>query len=188
VNALPLYDEQQLLIRLADSDETAFTIIYNHYWDRLFAVAAIKLDSLPEAEEIVQDIFADIWNRRSSLAITSGLNAYLAVAVKYKVINVLAKRNRQHSYNEYSSQAIGNMNFSTEQWLEFEELKGRLKKLVISLPEKCRLVFEMSREQGLSHREIASTLGIAEKTVESHLSKALHTLRTNLDSFLFFLI
>jgi RNA polymerase sigma-70 factor (ECF subfamily) len=83
--------------------------------------------------------------------------------------------------------AAGNsshLDISTEQWLGFEDLKASISKLVAGLPEKCRLVFQLSRDQGFSQKEIAKQLGIAEKTVESHLYKAIRTLRSELKSFL----
>ena len=179
------YDEKELLLLLANGDEFAFTEIYNYYWKNLFSVASLKLNNPSEAEELVQDIFLDLWKRRKELQITSSLNAYLAAAVKYKIINILAKRNHHLSYSNHAEKNSNNTDLSTEQWLSFQELQGRLGKLVIALPQKCRLVFQLSRDAGLSQKAIASELGIAEKTVESHLSKAIQTLRLGLKSLLF---
>ena len=179
------YDERELLLLLAKGDELAFTEIYNRYWNKLFSVASLKLNNPFEAEELVQDIFLDLWRRRKELEITNCVSAYLATAVKYKVINMLAKRNHHSCYSEHEEKNSTNTDYSTEQWLSFQELKGRLGKLVTALPEKCRLVFQLSRDAGLSQKAIASELGIAEKTVESHLSKAIQTLRLGLKSLLF---
>jgi RNA polymerase sigma-70 factor (ECF subfamily) len=184
MNAYAIWDDKQLLAHLQAGNEQAFTELYNRYWQKLFSIAANKLNNLAEAEELVQDIFLEIWNRRAELNITSSLSAYLAVSVKYKVINVLAKRNKQNQYYKFASQNTSNCDLSTENWLSFEELKERLSKLVAALPEKCRLVYQLSREHGLSQKEISAELSISEKTVESHLSKALRSLRLNLGHFL----
>jgi RNA polymerase sigma-70 factor (family 1) len=183
-----LLDDVQLLALLNNDDETAYTEIYYRYWEKLFIVARNKLGNLSEAEELVQDIFLDIWNRRSTLQLTSTLAAYLAVSVKYKVINMMARRNLKQRYTISLSNQPFDIDNSTEHWLTFEELKARIGKLVADLPERCRLVYRLSRENGMSQKEIASQLNIAEKTVESHLSKAIHTLRTALQSFIFFFI
>jgi len=177
-------DDLQLLRLLKNDNEGAFTEIYDRYWKKLFAVASNKLGTLSEAEEIVQDIFLDLWRRRKELELNGELSSYLAVAVKYKVINILAKR---HLYSKYSRHLSSqrDIDSSTENWLQFEELKERLEKLVTALPDKCQLVYRLSREKGFSQKQIASALNIAEKTVESHLSRALNSLRAVLHNFFF---
>ncbi len=182
-------DEKKLLQNLHKGDDKAFTEIYDRYWKKLFYIAAHKLQNLAEAEEVVQDIFLDLWKRRTEVNITSCLSSYLAVCVKYKVINVLAKRTLQLRYQLYNSHQSHLCDHSTEQAIQFEALKEQLLKETAKLPHKCRLVFQLSREKGYSHKQIAARLGISEKTVESHLSKALRTLRLGLShimSVLFF--
>ena len=174
------HEEKNLLDRLKLSDAEAFETIYNHYWKKLFAVAANKLQDLAEAEEVVQDIFMDLWRRRETLNITTCLSSYLSASVKYKVINVLARRHQQLRYQTTSAQQNSASDCSTEHVLRFEELKEELIKETAKLPEKCRLVFQLSRDEGFSQKQIAIKLGISEKTVEAHLSKAIRTLRAGL--------
>lgn len=181
------FSDQELVHLLQSGNEAAFTELYNRYWDKLFAIAAHKLQNLAEAEEVVQDIYLELWNRRAGLQITTSLPAYLSTAVKFKVINILALRHRRLRYQEHAVQSAAAGDLSTEQWLRFGELQSRLAALVNELPDKCRLVFRLSREEGLSHKEIAATIGVAEKTVEAHLSRALRTLRTQLRSLSSFL-
>lgn len=177
-----------LLQKMKHGDRAAFTEIYNRYWDKLFAVAGHKLHDLHVAEELVQDIFMDLWNRRDEIAVTGDLRAYLSVALKYKVINVQAKRRRSFRYEKHVITHSPQEDHSTEEWVRFQELKERLAALVKQLPEKCRLVYTLSRENGLSHRQIAEHLDISEKTVESHLTNALKSLRTRLGQFFSFFI
>ena len=181
------FSDQELVHLMQSGNEAAFTELYNRYWDKLFAIAAHKLQNLAEAEEVVQDIYLELWNRRADLQITTSLPAYLSTAVKFKVINILALRHRRLRYQEHAVQVAAAGDLSTEQWLRFGELQSRLAALVNELPDKCRLVFRLSREEGLSHKEIAATIGVAEKTVEAHLSRALRTLRTQLRSLSSFL-
>ena len=81
-----ILDDKELIVLLQKNDRNAFTEIYNRYWKKLFSVAANKIKDLPEAEEIVQDIFVSIWNRRDNLTVIDTLSSYLAVSVKYRVI------------------------------------------------------------------------------------------------------
>jgi RNA polymerase sigma-70 factor (ECF subfamily) len=179
--------EKELLYLLQMGDESAFTTIYNHYWKKLFSIAANKLHDLTEAEELVQDIFLDMWKRKENLVITSSLPAYLGIAVKYKVIDRLARKAIELRYRKYAAYHLKPIDSSTEEALNLEDLQGRLVNLVAELPEKCRLVFELSRNRGLSQKQIAHQLGIAEKTVESHLGKALRTLRMRMGSLFVFI-
>lgn len=180
-------DEKNLLYRLASGDEEAFESIYNHYWKCLFTLAAQKLNNLAEAEEVVQDIFLDIWKRRENLNINC-LSSFLAVSVKYKVINILASRSQRRRYIN-ASQAMPSADESTEETIRFNELKRLLGSETARLPDRCRLVFRLSKEHGVPQKRIAVLLGISERTVESHIAKALKSLRANLGhiiSLLFF--
>ncbi|SMC38238.1 RNA polymerase sigma-70 factor, ECF subfamily [Pedobacter africanus] len=177
----------ELVVLLKQDDRSAFTEIYNRYWKKLFTTAGQKVFELEEAREIVQNIFISLWERRDSLKIEGSLSAYLSVSVKYRIINSLDKHYIRKKYLD-SLPVVSEIDNSTQEWLEFEELKERLSALVADLPEKCRLVFTMSREQGMSQKEIAQELDISEKTVEAHLGKAIKTLKTGLKSFLLSLL
>ena len=183
--SLKSYTDSELLSLLRQGVESGFTEIYNRYWKNLLVVAANKTRDLDEAEEIVQDIFVSLWNRRETLEITSSLNNYLAVSVKYRVIKALAKKNHRQKFAEQNLQNNILLDDSTQEWLEFEELQQQLQELVAALPEKCRLVYQLSRESGYSQKQISEELGIAEKTVEAHLSKALKSIRNGLNHFLY---
>lgn len=180
-------DDVELMSLLIKSDECAFTEIYNRYWKKLFSMAARRLDKLEDAEEVVQDIFTALWNRRMSLTLTSTLYNYLAVSVKYRVIKMMDKYYQMTRYVDavLSETAIDD---STQERLAFDELQQQLANYVNQLPEKCQLVFRLSREEGYSQKQIASHLGISEKTVEAHLGKAFKTLRTKLASFIMLLM
>jgi len=181
------FTDIELVATLKNSDKIAFAEIYNRYWDKLFSIAGHKLDQLEDAEEVVQNIFISLWNRRETLNITSTLNSYHAVSVKYRVIKVLEKQYHQRKYADSLGQQQ-RLDDSTREWLEFTELKAQLEQLVKGLPDKCQLVYRMSREDGFSQKEIAGKLDISEKTVEAHLGKALKTIRSGLNIFISMLL
>ncbi|MCW3092999.1 MAG: polymerase sigma-70 factor [Ferruginibacter sp.] len=171
------YSDSELLSLISKGDEMAFTELYNRYWDKLFFIAGIKFRDLAVAEEMVQDIFLDIWNRRTALNIIGEPEAYLAVSMKYKVINAQAKLKRAADYQKHALENKRPEDNSTEELLSFNELKGKLSQFVSKLPEKCRVTYQLSREDGLSQREIAIHLDITEKAVEANLSRARKSLR-----------
>lgn len=171
------YSDKELLTVIASGDNNAFTELYNRYWDKLLFIAGAKFRDLSVAEEMVQDIFLDIWNRRSALNITGDLEAYLAVSMKYKVINAQAKLKRSVDFQQYLLHNQTEQDNSTEEWLSFHELKDRLSLLVSKLPERCRITYQLSKELGFTQKEIAAHMEISEKAVEANLSRAMKSLR-----------
>lgn len=136
-------------------------------------------------EEIIQETFFSLWNKRQELQITHSLQAYLFTAVKYQVLNYIRSQNVRTSYaNSYSvfeNQLVDNSN---EENILFEDLKQRVENEVSKLPEKCQRIFRMSRDEHQSIKSISDLLSLSHKTVENHLSKALKHLRSSLSDFL----
>jgi RNA polymerase sigma-70 factor (ECF subfamily) len=180
LNLQKQYTDQQLLDRVRRDDRAAFTELYNRYWDKTFAVALHRLGDEHEAEEVVQEVFLSIWQRRADIELTHAVATYLSVAVKYKVINHLAKQHRRQQHiDELSINAPGTED-TTANWLAEKELRKLLDQSINQLPEKCRIVFLLSRDENKTYAEIAAELNISPKTVEAHMSKALGTLRESL--------
>jgi len=177
------YSDDYLLQLLSEDDNQAFTEIYNRYWAKLFYLTGKKIGDLQESENIVQDIFLDLWNRRAALDIQN-LEGYLVVATRYRVINYLAKLDllKKTQTNRYEQQDL-----STENWVAFADMKHWLEEMVATLPQQCKLAYEL-RDAGYSYKEIATVMSISEKTVENHIGKALKTLRIGMSKlFVFFL-
>ncbi|HEX6427084.1 MAG TPA: RNA polymerase sigma-70 factor [Niastella sp.] len=182
----PDHIERELLREIAEGNETSFTEVYHKYWKLLFSVAANKLNNLADAEEVVQDVFADLWKRRSTINIRQSLKSYLAAAVKFQVYSLLNKKYRQRQHEQAMQQHTFTTSHVEEQY-DLKALQEQLQQTTARLPERCQLVYELSREAGLSNKEIAQSLDISEKTVENQMTKALKHLRASLKSFFSFL-
>lgn len=144
-------------------------------------LAANALDNPEEAEECVQDIFCSIWLRRETLQLKYSLYTYLAVAVKYRVINILDKEHRKRQRMSLADPHYPEIFApSAETPLLEKELTDRLEASIAILPEKCRIVYKMSREEGKTHKQIADELNISEKTVNNHLVKAVKDISNHL--------
>jgi RNA polymerase sigma-70 factor (family 1) len=178
----PDHIESEWLRNMAQGNEQAFTEIYHQYWKLLFSVAANKLNNLADAEEVVQEVFADLWKRRSAINIRQSLKSYLAAAVKFQVYNLMNKRYRQRHHEQLMQQTIDTTS-SVEEQYDLKELQEQLQQTAARLPERCKLIYELSREAGFSNREIAQSLDISEKTVENQMTRALKVLRTSLKFF-----
>lgn len=171
------YSDQELLSLFREGDEAAFRFVYDRYWNKLYVIARKRLNDPLEAEEIVQDIFCNLWQKRYRLNLLKGFDNYFAIAVKYEVINRMAKMARASDYIKDAAAALSELDEGTIQLLDYNQLQEQLKLTIASLPEKCRLVFTLKEEQGYTQKQIANELDISEKTVEAHLSKARKTLR-----------
>ncbi|WP_121245756.1 sigma-70 family RNA polymerase sigma factor [Mucilaginibacter phyllosphaerae] len=178
--ALPLYDactDQELLALLTGGDERAFATIYDRYWKMLIGLAFNHTKNKFAAEEIVQEVFLSLWKRKSELAINC-LNAYLATAIKFSVFKQLQQDKRQSRLINLNYAVTGND--LLEDKINAKFLQEYIDGLVEQLPEKCRLVYNYSRKEGLKNAEIAERLNVGEKAIEAHMTKALKVLRLNL--------
>jgi RNA polymerase sigma factor (sigma-70 family) len=130
----------------------------------------------------VQDAFINLWKRRHTVQLRNSFHTYIASVVKYEVMSKLAQRRKQPVYLDDIAIAP-TQDHSTQQWLDFDELHIQMEQTIHTLPDKCQLVFRLSREEGFTARQISETLQISPKTVEAHISKALKILRVSLSSF-----
>ncbi|MFB9076143.1 RNA polymerase sigma-70 factor [Flavobacterium procerum] len=175
--------DDEILQRLRAGDKKALTILYDSHWKPLFASSYLLLKDRELCEEIMQDVFIDLWNRRSDLQIKISFKSYLYACVRYKVFAEFRKDKpeRIELYDDINAR----FQYATpETRMIHEELEHHINLIVESLPEKCQLVFKLSRNELLSHKEIAEQLGISTKTVENHITNALRVLRDSLGNVL----
>lgn len=174
------FSDANLLTLLRHGDMVAFEELYERYWSKLYSAAYKRLSNREAAEEIVQDIFTSLWLKRSVLVINSSFENYLYSSVKYMVFASFQKANNRKAYEDYVMHVNDAVDNSTMEVIDWNELKRNVSSEVEKLPEKCRRVYELSRKEYRSNKEIAFSLGISEKTVENHLTRALRILRINL--------
>lgn len=173
------YSDEQLSQLLKGGNEQALKLILDRYWEPLFKMAIHILDDRFICEDVIQNIFIKIWQNRDSLDFTYSLKAYLFASTRYEIyrqIKLLTKidektaqlmESRIESYNPHNE-------------LEYRQLLENVERIVNALPERCRDIYIMSREEELSHKEIASYLKISVKTVESQITIALRRIRNSL--------
>lgn len=173
-----------LIKLLAAGDVEAFKIVYRRYFQKvLHFVYRFSLDK-EDAEEVVQDVFVKLWNKRTTLDADKNLDVFLYVVAKNLVIDRIRKyvatEKRLHLlYHASQNSALQN---STEQLVNFYELKETLDRLIDTLPARRRMIFKLNREKGLSYKEIADVLNISQGTVEKQMSRAIHSLKDKLAS------
>lgn len=176
-------DDRTLLARLNAGEQAAFDAIFRAHYTHLVAFAQSMLRDRAPAEDVAQEVMLELWRRRGELAIQDSLRAYLLRATRNRALNQLRHANVQrraepHLVTDEAVPATG----AGE--LVATELRQAIARAVAELPPACREVFELSRGRGLRYAEIASTLGISVKTVESQMGKALKHLRLRLAGWL----
>lgn len=180
-----LATDAELLGHLARGDEYAFQTLYERYWHKLYSYTVHKVEFQETAEEIVQDVFIDLWKRREGLAVDR-LESYLFRAVRNRIIDVIrASLTRKH--HEESSQLIrfpDKERLDTDEQLAYNELYSAIHDGLSLLPEKTGEIFRLNRLDQLSAREISTLLDIPVRTVEYHITHALRTMKVYLQDFL----
>lgn len=173
--------EAELLERIRQGDSRAFKVIFDRYFPSLLATARYHLHDENTCENIVQDIFLNLWLRRESLNIKD-FKSYLKSAARYQVYSVIRSRkltkNLIFTDEQLENHAVHELN-NGEEWFHVAALKLQINSCLQMLPKRCREIFMMSREEHLSNLEIAERLNISKRTVENQITVALHHLRVS---------
>lgn len=172
----PEIEEEPLLNGLRAGDISAFETIYQQYWYPLFLVAFRKLKSKEVAEELVQDLFVKLWERRGEARITH-LRYYLFSAIRYAVIDHIRTQTNQEQYSTYYRAFLAQEDVTTEETIVGNELLAILEDGLKTLPEKSKKIFRLNYLDNWSVSQIATHLHLSEKAVEYHLTKAVKFLR-----------
>lgn len=177
--------EKVRLLSLKQGDVKAFESVFREYYAPLCVHARRYLIDPDIAEEVVQDMFFKMWERRDSLVITTSLSAYLYKSVSNHALNHIKYQSHIRKYQEYIGfRTEDHQAVSVHDALVHSDLEKKMISLVKSMPEKRRMIFEMSRLEGLRYHDIADKLGISLKTVEIQMSKALEFMRSKLRDYL----
>ncbi len=172
--------DEKLFSLVKNKDERAFDELYKRCSPVLIEAASKRLQCRESAKDIVQDLFLSIYLKRNTLEFKVSLRAYLCQALKYKMMNVMRSRIVREKYNKN----VFFVDYSKNDFalsLEAKECMERIEVGLNKLPTKCRTVFELSRNENLSYKDISGGLGISVSTVEKHITKALKVLRTTVE-------
>jgi RNA polymerase sigma-70 factor (family 1) len=170
------HTDSQLIAFLKSGNEKAYDELFRRYWDKAFNAAYSKLKSKALAEEIVQDIFMDLWNKRASLSIES-FSKYLYSSIRYQALNKIRSQLVHEKYWEYYRAFIPVDERTTEKTVHFNDLLNSVETCLNQLPLKTKKVFYMNKLEGRSLKEIARAMRLSEKAIEYHLTRSLKELK-----------
>lgn len=172
------YSEQQLLAALRTGDEAALRRLFDQHYPLLLGDIYRLIPDEDTCKDLAQEVFVELWRKRSSLDIHTSLRAYLRRAAVNRALNHIKIQKRIHlDDGEQFANTADTSPRDIAQQEDQESLEQALHAAIETLPEKCRLVFSLSRFEQRSHREIAERLDISVKTIENQITKAMKILR-----------
>jgi RNA polymerase sigma-70 factor (family 1) len=174
------YSDAELINLLKLGDQAAYVEIYDRYKVLLQQHAYKKLGDLDEVADILQELFIHLWDKKESLNLTTSLTGYLFTAVRNRIFNAYHKKQREASYLGSLQEFIDQGEYSTDLLLREREFTAIIDKEIQALPPRMREVFLLSRNEGLTHKQIAERLGTSEQTVTTQIRNSLKTLRVKL--------
>jgi len=176
------HSEQDLIASLKEGDEGAYNYIFTHYWKTLYLQAFAKLQSRDAAEEVVQELFVSLWEKRNILLINN-LTHYLRMALRNKCIDHIRKQVVKEKYWNYYKTFLPRQENNTQETISYNNLVEAVESGMARLPEKTKKIFVLSRLEGKSVTDVAQLIRLSEKSVEYHLTKCLKALKVHLKDF-----
>lgn len=179
-----MYNEQQLISQLMRGDEKAFTLLFRKYYADLVLFAGTFLPDKITCEDIVQNVFVNVWAKREQLDIKTSFKSFLLRSVSNGCLDEIRHKKVVYEH-EAASLLIGDLyNMDTENYVLHSELNNLIDNALTKLPENYKETFELSRIQGIKYRDIAQKLDVSERTVQERIAKTLNLLRKYLKDFL----
>jgi len=184
------FTDKGFLGLLQQGNELAFEKVFTTYYEALHAYAFTILGDTAMAEELVQEVFFRVWAKKDKLDIQSSLKSYLYKSVFNECMDHLKHRKHKAIHTSYvlHQAKTSSSGEDADRRAGLKDLEKKLQKALNDLPEQCRIIFQLSRFEGVKYQEIALQLGLSVKTVEAQMGKALKRLRISLAEFLPLLI
>lgn len=179
-------DFDKLFLRVVvNDDEQAFGVLFNEFYPALCVFANRIVEEMKTSEDIVQDSFFKIWKNRKSINIESSFRNFLITTVRNSALDCVRRETLANTYIEKTKQlALSGSYDSPESVYTLNELERMIVEAISNLPDNIREAFEMNRFKGMTYNEIAKSMALSPKTIESYISQALAFLRTELKDYL----
>jgi RNA polymerase sigma-70 factor, ECF subfamily len=177
------YTDEELMLEIKADNMLAFDILYQRYSRKLYKFAFSILKSDEETENIIQDVFLNLWENRHRVVKDSSVQYYVFSIVHNSAISLIRNKARTTQFIEYLRlhQNLNQDPVNVE--FEYNELKDKIDRIINRLPERQKEVYILHNVEGLKYHEIAKRLKISENTIENHMSRALKTIREKLGSY-----
>jgi len=173
--------DAELTDLLKAGDEGAFTIIYDRYWRIMYAHVYKMIHNEDETKDVIQELFSNLWINAAAIPDNKNIAGYLFVSARNRVLNLIRKHKYHNDYLGSLADFATEMTNVTVEALDEKDLATAIEREIQNLPPRMRQVFEMSRKENLSHKEIAARLGTSDETVKKQINKSLKAIRAGLN-------
>ncbi|SMD13263.1 RNA polymerase sigma factor [Pedobacter nyackensis] len=180
--------DYELLDLMKSDDEAAFKEIYKRYFELLYIHAYKRLQNKEESQDVIQEVFTALWKKREYIMLVSSLRAYLYTAVRNKIFNNISHKHVESSYIQSVQHYIDQGICQTDYLVREHQLLALIEKEIAALPTKMQEIFCLSRNEHLTHKEIAVALNLSEQTVKKQVHNALRILKSKLGVLPFLLL
>ena len=179
--------DNELVALLKNGNQIAYTEIFERYKTILYKHAFRLLNNNEEANDVIQDIFLALWQKKDVIILKTSLSSYLYISVRNRIFDLLSHQKVAAKYVNSIRDFMEAGHYITDEQVRARELAAIIEKEVASLPPKMRKVFELSRQNELTYKDIGKQLNISDKTVKQQVHNAVKILRLKINSFLFIL-
>jgi RNA polymerase sigma-70 factor (ECF subfamily) len=188
MNPLNKFSDSELCDLFKSNSHAAYKEIYNRYHAALYIHAFKRLQDREECRDIIQELFTSLWVNRAETTFNGPLSGYLYTSVRNRIFDLLARKKLKSSYVNSIQEFEANYTVPADHRIRQNQLTVIIDQEIKELPPRTREIFELSRKDYLSHKEIAKKLEISEQTVKTTVNNALKILRPKLGSFFFLLL
>jgi RNA polymerase sigma-70 factor (family 1) len=180
MSAYSAYTDHELVDLLKSDDHSAFNEIFERYGPVLISFAYRKVYDVDLAQDLVHDVFTDLWAKRLSHQISKGFEPFIFTSVRNRILDHHKHRKVSQRYLDNFKEYMTQSEDSADHLVREHDLAALIEREVAALPEKMRIVFELSRHTDMSRKEIAEHLGMPEETVKTNMHRALKILKGRL--------
>ncbi|KIO78350.1 RNA polymerase sigma 70 [Pedobacter lusitanus] len=175
------YSDNELVDLLKSGDRLSFTEIYNRYWSLMYAQVYKMLRDEEETKDVIQEIFSNLWIKAGDIKSSHNLGGLLYAAARNKVLNILEKSRVRSDYAKSIAAFVTYTDPETLDKLDEKRLILIIEQEIQRLPPKMREIFELSRKDDLSHKEIAKRLNLSDQTVKKQVQNALKIIKPRIN-------
>jgi RNA polymerase sigma-70 factor (ECF subfamily) len=185
MNDLPRDDEKLLVSKLRNNEVKSFDLLFEKYSAKLYRFSFSLLKNHEDSKEIVQETFFRVWEKRREIDSSKSFKSFLFTISYHLIIDQLRLKLKDQEYRKFLKEYFKTEEVKIDSVTDYETLNRQISAVIEGLPVKRKQIFIMSREQGLSHKEIAGQLNISVKTVENQINLALKLIKLRFGNDIF---
>lgn len=179
---IKITDDEELARLIKSGGKDAYQLLFEKYAPKIYHFSLSYLNNKADAEELVQDVFLKIWEKRETLDSSQNIKAYIFKIAVNNIYDFVRRKNIENAFNEFAKDNYVMQSENTWEAVVFKEMQEVIDKFVIEMPEQRRKIFQLSKMEGLSNNEIAEKLNLSKRTVENQLYRSVLFLKKHLMS------